>query len=363
MSNDDAPLLSIIKRMIKSSGPLSIAQYMQLCHSHPEHGYYATNNPIGSAGDFITAPEISQMFGEMIALWAIGAWQALGKPTQIQIAELGPGRATLMADFLRAAKSVPEFAIAIKIKLIETSTKLATIQKTKLGDEIDIEWLETVEQLEPKPTLIIANEFLDAIPFRQFVKLQGQWLENCVGLDEHDDLAFVATHAGLANSILPVGYEDERAGSVFETAPAREAIASALSHHIATNRGAALFIDYGHEKSGFGDTFQAVKNHQSVSPLQNPGLCDLTSHVDFEAISKIAQQQHLKSLPVITQSDFLRNLGILQRAGALGASKDEKTQRQIEQDIERLISPDQMGTLFKVLCLTNPDCNIEPFAG
>ena len=134
MSKNEPPLLSIIKRMIKSSGPLSIAQYMQLCHSHPEYGYYATNNPIGSAGDFVTAPEVSQMFGEMIALWAIGAWQALGKPTQIQIAELGPGRATLVADFLRAAKAVPEFATAIQIKLIETSAKLTAIQKTKLGD-------------------------------------------------------------------------------------------------------------------------------------------------------------------------------------------------------------------------------------
>ena len=216
---------------------------------------------------------------------------------------------------------------------------------------VDIEWLETVEQLAPLPTLIIANEFLDAIPFRQFVKLQGQWLENCVGLEKHDDLAFVATHIGLSNSILPISHENEPDGSVFETAPAREAIISDISHHIATNRGAALFIDYGHEKSGFGDTFQAVKNHQSVSSLQNPGLCDLTSHVDFEAIAKTAQQHHLISFPLITQSEFLRDLGILHRAGALGSSKDEKTQRQIESDIERLISPDQMGTLFKVLCL------------
>ena len=362
MTNDDAPLLSIIKRMIKSSGPLSIAQYMHLCHSHREYGYYTTNNPIGRTGDFITAPEVSQMFGEMIALWAIGAWQALGKPKQIQIAELGPGRATLMADFLRAAKAVSEFSAAIQIKLIETSPKLTAIQKSNLADEADIAWLETVEQLAPLPTLIIANEFLDAIPFRQFVKLQGQWLENCVGLNKSDQLAFVATHAGLANSILPDGHENEPDGSVFETAPAREAIVSTLSHHIAANRGAALFIDYGHGKSGFGDTFQAVKSHHLASPLDEPGICDLTSHVDFEAISITAQQQGLNSYSLITQSDFLCDLGILQRAGALGADKDLKNQRQIERDIERLISPNQMGTLFKVLCFANPDCKIETFA-
>jgi SAM-dependent MidA family methyltransferase len=361
-----------ILAQIDATGPMPVGQYMHLCHAHPQFGYYATGNPVGREGDFITAPEISQMFGEMIAIWAISAWQAIGSPNRIQIAELGPGRATLMRDFIRTAAAHQEFFQAMQIKMVETSPSLKKQQRELLGDSdvsCPIDWLDTLDQLDALPTLFIANEFLDAIPFRQFVKTQNGWLEVCVGRDETDEpngkgeeLAFVIGPTGIDESTLPQGHKNEPEGAVFEYAPAREAFVALIAEHLSANDGAALLIDYGHAKSGFGDTFQAVKSHKSVSPLQDPGNCDLTSHVDFQAIGETALDNGVHVTGLLSQADFLIKLGLLERAGSLGGNKGPELQKQIEKDVERLVSPEQMGDLFKVLCLAKHQYNFPPFA-
>lgn len=351
-----------ILRMIAATGPLSIAEYMHLCHSHRDHGYYAAGNPVGAGGDFITAPEISQMFGEMIGVWAIGVWHQLGKPDPFQIAELGPGRGTLMKDFIRAAKADKGFLSVINVKLVETSPSLKTEQiKTLKDTPLNIEWVQTVEELESVPTLFIGNEFLDAIAFRQFVKTGGRWRELCIGSDENNELLFTPGTTGIDESLLPEGHEKEPEGAIYETAPAREAITSAIANHVASHSGAALFIDYGHETSGFGDTFQAVQSHKPISPLADPGNCDLTSHVDFEAIGNAAKAEGVRVFELKTQGEFLLELGVAERAGELGQGKPLDVQTQIRADVERLVLPDQMGELFKVLCMTNRAGDLPPF--
>ena len=364
-------LKSKIRRSIASSGPIPLSQYMHLCNSHPQHGYYTSGNPLGKAGDFVTAPEISQMFGEMIAIWAIGAWRALGQPHPIQIAELGPGCGTLMRDFLRTIHKHPEFARAANIALVETSAGLKNLQHDLL-DEYGSEsggpliWLDTIDQLPPMPTLFIANEFLDAIPMRQFTKSGDNWREICVGIennqgDNEEKFELVMGPASIDLSMLPHGHENEPDGAIFETAPAREAIIISLAHHITSHDGAALLIDYGHDKSGFGDTFQAIKSHKFVPVLAHPGKSDLTSHVDFQAISQIAAQHGARIAGSLSQGEFLLKLGLLERAGRLGNLKSATIQAQIQTDVERLVSPQQMGELFKVFCLCKNDIIIPPF--
>lgn len=351
-----------ILRMIAATGPVSIAEYMHLCHSHRDHGYYATGNPVGAKGDFITAPEISQMFGEMIGVWAIGVWHQLGKPNPFQIAELGPGRGTLMKDFIRAAKADREFLSVINVRLVETSPSLRVEQVKALENSaLDIEWIGTIEELKQVPTLFIGNEFLDAIAFRQFVKTGGRWRELCIGCDKNNSLLFTPSAAGIDEALLPEGHEKEPDGAIYETAPAREAFISAIASHVKCHGGAALFIDYGYENSSFGDTFQAVKSHKPVSPLVDPGNCDLTSHIDFEAIGNAAKAEGVGMFQLKTQGDFLMDLGLLERAGELGRGKSLEVQRQIQTDVERLVSPDQMGKLFKVFCMSNHAGDLPPF--
>jgi NADH dehydrogenase [ubiquinone] 1 alpha subcomplex assembly factor 7 len=356
------PLKQKILQMIASTGPLSVAEYMHLCNSHPEYGYYAVGDPLGRKGDFITAPEISQMFGELIAIWCISAWHALDCPNPIQITELGPGRGTLIADFIRTSERNQNFFDAIDITLVETSSSLIKQQQATVKScKKPVAWRGAIEDLVPVPTLFIANEFLDAIPFRQFVKSGGQWLELGVGVDENDNIAYTRGTACIDEEMLPAGHENEPDGAVFETAPAREAITALIVHHIQNHGGTALIIDYGHPVSGFGDTFQAVQSHQSVSPFANPGNSDLTSHVDFQAIMDAATRNGAKVAGLLSQGEFLLSLGLLERAGRLGQAKSLKLQSQIQNDVNRLVSPGQMGELFKVLCLTNNGLDLPPF--
>ena len=360
------PLRQKILREIAASGPMPISQYMHVCNSHPQHGYYATGQPLGKTGDFVTAPEISQMFGELIAIWAIGAWQAIGAPNPVQIVEFGPGRATLMRDFIRTIAQTSNFFQAININLIETSATLKKVQKQTLAESPlrndAIKWHETIDGLDPKATIFIANEFLDALPFRQFVKAKNRWLEVCVGIDANSQLAFVPGTTTIDEDILPLGHESEAEGAVFEYAPARESIISAITDHLAQNDGAALIIDYGHKNSGFGDTFQAMQAHKFVSTLENPGKSDLTSHVDFQAICDAATKPSIHIAGIMKQGEFLLKLGLLERASVLGQGKSPDIQKQIQNDVERLAAPGQMGDLFKVLCLTKHKIELPPFA-
>lgn len=335
-----------------------MADYMHLCLADPQYGYYQTKNAIGTSGDFITAPEISQMFGELIGVWCIDMWNQLGKPAPFTLAELGPGKGTLMQDLLRSANLAPDFLNAMNLVLVETSTAMRKTQAATLAKVTKpIHWQSEINTLPAQPTIIVANEFLDVIPFRQYVKTEKKWHERGIAVDGQQNFV----NATLANSIgpemLPEGSDDEPDGSIFEISPAREAIVEMLDNHIATNQGAALLIDYGHTKSGFGDTFQAMQDHRYVDPFTTAGRADLTSHIDFEALGKVTSQTSM----VTTQSEFLIAMGLLERAGQLGADAGPITRDTLQHAVDRLAGADQMGSLFKVMCLHSNGLNPPGF--
>lgn len=351
-------LATILQARIAAAGPMSIADYMAECLLHPTHGYYAQREPFGHSGDFITAPEISQMFGEIIGAFMINAWRQAGRPTPFVLCELGPGRGTLMTDIVRTARIDAAFENAAQIMLVEASERLRTIQAKTLGPAATrTQWLDRIDDLPPLPLLLVANEFFDALPIRQFVNTAAGWRERLVGLDESGSLAFIAGPTQPPVESLPPGHETAQEGAVFELAPARQAAAAQIGTHLATHGGAALIIDYGHLKSAIGDTFQAMRDHAHVDPLAEPGLADLTSHVDFDTLSRTAAAAGARARPLTTQGDFLLGAGIIERAGALGAGKDSKVQQEIRTAVERLCGTGngQMGDLFKVLCLTGHD--------
>lgn len=358
-------LLDKIKHIIALNGPISIAEYMHICMADPEHGYYKTQEVIGRQGDFITAPEVSQMFGELIGIWCIATWQKLGKPSPFCLAELGPGKGTLIQDLLRAAKNNSEFMNAAQVVLVETSDALQKVQKTKLPNDLvesgKIHWEIDIDQLPKMPVIFIANEFFDVVPFRQYVKKQSGWHEIGIGLSPGNTLQKTALANQIETSRLPAHADDEPEGAVFEHAPAREAIMQTLAEQINKHQGAALIIDYGHLVSGFGDTFQAMAQHAYADPLVAPGENDLTSHVDFQPLTAAAQAADLQSVHTATQGDFLLNLGLLERAGSLGRGKDEADQNRIHSEVERLAAPDQMGTLFKVMAIASSGIKLVGF--
>lgn len=344
------PLKQRISSLIAASGPMSVAEYMALCLFDPEHGYYTTREPFGTAGDFTTAPEISQMFGELVAVWLYAAWQAAGRPADPVLAEIGPGRGTLMKDMLRVLHKLdPAFVANASVSLIETSPRLRDVQKKTLADTAaEIAWHETVASLPDAPLFIVGNELFDAIPTRQFVKTGSEWRERAIGLNEAGEPSFVAGAAMIDPTQLPPEAQGAPAGSVYEFAPARTATMEAIAERIAALGGAGLFFDYGHLRPGIGDTLQALRKHQYEDVLASPGEADLTSHVDFSALTAAARAHGLDA-HLATQGEFLLALGLLERAGKLGADADEATRHKIHSEVERLAGPDAMGTLFKVL--------------
>ncbi len=353
------PLEAEIRSRIESEGPLSIADYMMLCLTHPEHGYYTSNHPIGGrgsstsrGGDFITAPEVSQMFGEMIGVWCMEVWQALGEPNPFTLVELGPGRGTLMRDLLRVATALPGFLPAAEIHLVEISPTLSE-QQSLLLSQTQITWISDMSALPDQPAIIIGNEFLDTLPFRQWVKAGNLWHERAVGETE-DQLTFTTRAATLQPDLLPAGHLQKPEGTIFETAPAREAVTARIAELLSRQNGAALFIDYGHVESGFGDTFQALKDHSFADPLEAAGTADLTSHVDFAPLARTAREVGCIVPPTTTQGEFLLTLGLLERAGNLGSGRGESIQNQLRQAVERLAAPEQMGDLFKVMSFGAP---------
>ncbi|MBX3573646.1 MAG: class I SAM-dependent methyltransferase [Mesorhizobium sp.] len=351
-----------IKDLIVASGPISVADYMAMCLFDPEDGYYTTREPFGVEGDFTTAPEISQMFGEIVGVWLTAAWQALGRPLPATIAEIGPGRGTLMKDLLRTIRRLePEFASGSQIALIEASPRLVEVQRRTLGEWSDrAAWLSSVDELLANPLFIVGNELFDAIPVRQFVKTRGGWRERMVGLDEAGDLSFFAGMASLDDTLLPVASADAPEGSIFEIAPARSAVMTGIAGHIAKAGGAGLLFDYGHLASGLGDTLQAVRRHAYDPVLAHPGEADLTSHVDFEVLAREAERHGLAA-GLATQGEFLLAMGLLERAGSLGAKADEARREELRNEVERLAAPDQMGDLFKVLAISREPIELAPF--
>lgn len=348
------PLAEKLRQRIAISGPITIADFMTACLLDPDHGYYTHQQPFGTKGDFITAPEVSQMFGEIIGAWLIHQWHELGCPAPFSLAELGPGRGTLMRDILRVATLDDAFNQAAKIQLIEASPRLRAIQAQTLGPWAQrVGWHDDFEHVPPQPLLIVSNEFFDALPIRQFVKAQGQWRERMVGLDDAGALVFTIGEAALAAIELPPGHAQAEDGDIYERAPTREAMAGMIANHLSDYGGAALHIDYGHTKTAIGDTLQAVKNHAFTQILSTAGEADLTSHVDFEALAKASTAPGISVTPVMTQSAFLLANGLLERAGRLGANQSTAKQDEIRAAVQRLAGngPDDMGDLFKVIII------------
>ncbi|MBL8551410.1 MAG: SAM-dependent methyltransferase [Hyphomonadaceae bacterium] len=328
-------------RQISQTGPISVAHYMQAALYDPEHGYYTRADAIGR--DFITAPESSQMFGELIGLWCVHEWRAIGAPTPFRLVELGPGSGALIADALRAARLAPDFLAALQLHLIEVSPTLRERQKAALAPlSIDATWTDELPQ-PGVPALFILNEFLDCFPIRQFVRTQEGWRERQVGLGADGDLAF-----GLAPA-LPGGPEAE-IGAIREEAPSLRPFIDQLAEHLRAAPSRALIIDYAGD--GTGDTLQALKAHQKLAPTAAPGDSDLTAHVDFRALAQWAEGLRIDGPSA--QGDFLRALGIEARAAALARAHPALWER-IEREMHRLTHPDAMGVLFKTLCLSSPD--------
>lgn len=352
-----------IASLIAASGPMSVSDYMALCLFDPGHGYYTTREPFGAQGDFTTAPEISQMFGELTAVWLYSAWQAAGRPAHPTLAEIGPGRGTLMKDMLRVLQRLdPTFVADASVALIETSPRLRGVQKQTLAASgFDIRWHENVATLPEAPLFIVGNELFDAIPTRQFVKLGTDWRERVVATNEVGELVFAAGPATFEAALLPADAAAAAAGSIFEFAPARTATMEAIAERIASHGGAGLFFDYGHLSPGLGDTLQALRSHRYDDVLASPGEADLTSHVDFSALATAARCHGLDA-HLATQGEFLLAMGLLERAGNLGAKADETAREKIRAEVERLAGPEAMGTLFKVLAVAPRGTRI-PFPG
>jgi SAM-dependent MidA family methyltransferase len=357
-----------LRRAIEATGPMPLAEYMHICLADPQDGYYSRKPPIGAAGDFITAPQVSQMFGELIGIWCASVWRAMGAPQRFALVEAGPGHATMMIDLLRAAGTLPGFVDAANVTLIETSPVLVDIQTANL-DRFGCHphWASSLDALEGGPIILVANEFLDVLPIRQFVKTNSVWLERCVGIDGDGRLNWTYAARTADMSILPSSAAEAPVGSVFEYAPARNAWVDRLASLLGDRRGAALLIDYGYSHNTFGDTFQAVQGHDFADPLAAPGEADLTAHVDFGAVGASAAAAGVAISPLVTQGRFLGAMGLAERAERLASGKSQAAQRQIAADAQRLANPAEMGKLFKVLALCDREtsgriADIPPFS-
>lgn len=350
-----------LRRLITAVGPISIADYMSLVLSDPEHGYYTTHTAIGLEGDFITAPEISQMFGELIGIWCVAAYEALGRPPKVTLAELGPGRGTLMADLLRAGRVDPGFIRAAEVHLVEISPELRRRQAAGLSGLASPVWHDRIDELPDGPLIVVANEFFDALPIRQYVNSERGWRERVVGLDDDGNLAFGIGAAAPDLALLPTGASEAPVGAVAEINRPAEAIVATLAHRLVQYGGAALIFDYGHVKSGFGETLQAVQSHHYADPLSEPGECDLTAHVDFDRLARAAGAEGASVLGPVTQGDFLVAMGLIERAGALGTGRSEEERQNIVAAVERLAGPEEMGTLFKTMAVAYPPMTLPGF--
>lgn len=323
-------LAHALRHLIKEKGPISVADYMAYCLGAPEHGYYRKKDPLGKEGDFITAPEISQVFGEVIGAWLIDQWIRLGKPNPFILLEAGPGRGTLMADILRIAKAVPEFLDSMQLYLLEQNQALRAKQAEKLS-VYNPKWIEDIS-IPDLPLFFIANEFFDAMPLTQYVKTGNEWVERRIGLNKEDEFIFIPA-----------------SGDILERNLTSETAIHQLAEHIKKHAGVALIIDYGYTRPQLGDTLQAVQSHQKVSIFHQPGLSDLTFHVDFGALEEAAGKQGVNLCPILSQGEFLKNFGIETRTQKLMEKATPQQAELLKSGTQRLIDPKQMGELFKVL--------------
>ncbi len=355
-------LLARLKQRIEAEGPLPIAHYMEACLGDPDHGYYTTRDPFGVSGDFITAPEISQIFGELIGVWCVMTWRAMGEPDPVNLIELGPGRGTLMADALRAAKLAPEFLNAARLHLVEMSPVLREQQRKCLEHaELSAQWSLELSGVPEGAAIIIANEFLDALPIRQFQKKEGDWYERCVGVSATGPLEFRLSIKPLDSlDIIPERLRE--AAKDGEIAEIRTAVESLIQTLALRRPLAALFIDYGHRASALGDTLQGVQTHEFTDPLAAPGEADITTHVDFEHLAATAKASGLTVHGPLSQAQFLSGLGLKERCEQLMKhAPSQEMAEEIASRAQRLADPAQMGELFQVMALTSNGFEPTPF--
>ncbi len=364
-------LEELIKKRIRTSGAITIADYMSLALTHPEYGYYMQRDPLGKDGDFITSPEISQVFGEIIGVWLAHNWQLLGSPEEVALVELGAGRGTLMADILRATKNISGFHNSISVHLVEVSPTLKQKQwKTLAGKHERIEWHDSIDTLPQLPLLLVANEFFDALPIRQFIKHNDGWHERMIDI-VGGELTFTATKSSVippisfmpTESILAgldeilgdtINYKnDDGKKNIIETCEPAIMVIRQISEHIAANKGAALIIDYGYTQGSNGNTLQAIKYHSYHPVLNNIGSADLTAHVDFLALSQAAQSENVNIHGMVPQGAFLMRLGAGERTTSLCKISNHEQQQSLISGLARLADPTEMGELFKVMAITS----------
>jgi NADH dehydrogenase [ubiquinone] 1 alpha subcomplex assembly factor 7 len=362
MADQYSPLEQEIRRLIRVAGPMPVAAYMRLCLTDPRYGYYTNRDPLGAGGDFITAPEVSQMFGELVGLWLAAVWRQMGAPENVRLIELGPGRATMLIDAIRAAKTVPGFHSAIVLHLVEISPALRKVQERRLEPlGLPMLWHPTLEDVPPGPSLIVANEFIDALPVHQAIKQADGWHERGVMIGPDGALTIGAARDPLPHfeATLPRGLRLSPEGSIYEWRA--DALAFEIGRRMREN-GAALLIDYGHAWYGLGDTFQAVSGHAFTDPLRSPGEVDLTAHVDFGALAMTAESMGSRVHGPVAQRDWLRQLGIDQRATALKAHAPYDKRVEIDQALSRLTGSGAkgMGELCKVIGIADPKLKSLP---
>jgi NADH dehydrogenase [ubiquinone] 1 alpha subcomplex assembly factor 7 len=360
--SDISPLEAEIRRLIAAAGPIPVAEYMALCLSDSEHGYYTTHDPFGARGDFITAPEVSQMFGEMIGVWMAAVWKQMGSPENLRIIELGPGRGTMMKDALRAAKVMPNFREAVVLHLVEISPALQAQQQRTLEPlATPMLWHPSLSDVPPGPAIILANEFFDALPIHQAVKTEHGWHERRIEIDSTGSLAFTTASEQISHfdNLLPSPLRSAPDGSIFEWRA--DNVALELGKRLMCDGGAALVIDYGHTQSAVGDTLQAIGRHAYAEALSAPGSVDLTAHVDFQALASAVEAMGANGYGPITQSQFLRRLGIVTRAASI-KTKVPDAAADIDAALKRLISEGEpgMGVLFKAAAFAHPSLGVPP---
>lgn len=348
---DILPLAEQIDLQIRTNGPMSVATYMGLCLTHPTKGYYKGADPLGAAGDFVTAPEISQMFGELIGFFFVNLWQQMGEPKRFTLMELGPGRGTLMADLLRVACRAAGFRDALQLRLFETNPTLMAEQQARLAPYAP-SWARDFEDDGEGPLLIVANEFFDALPIRQFVRKPDGWHERMVGLAD-GRRAFGLSPTPIPPAAMPAAVADAEPDTLFEVCFAGGEVMSRLARTVGKRGGAILAIDYGYARTQTGDTLQGVRRHAYADVLEAPGETDLSAHVDFGALRELATGTGLAVPPLATQGEFLQRLGIDERAKALAGANPNSAEA-IKAARHRLVDPAQMGTLFKAFCAHSP---------
>ncbi|RIY02205.1 class I SAM-dependent methyltransferase [Aureimonas flava] len=345
---------------------MRLDRFWNLALFDPAEGYYTRRDPIGARGDFTTAPEISQMFGELLAAWAFAAWDGLGRPAPFVFAEAGPGRGTLMADMLRTLRQLdPAFLRAARVRLVEVSDRLAAAQAERLARfDLPLRRIRRVGELDEAPLILVANELLDAVAIRQFVFRDGAWRERRVVAADAGGFAFADGAPAPRVPAVLASLPPPAPGAVFEVSPERDALCGTLAGAIGARGGAALLIDYGHARSAHGDTLQALRRHAAASPLDAPGRADITSHVDWEQVARAMAAAAPLSFGLARQGDFLLRMGLRERAGRLGAPMDEQGRQAITAAAHRLAGtgPGEMGALFQVFGAASAPLALPPFA-